>query len=231
MIELLFQICAITLGYSGFIKTKSFEAPLTKEKELQALQALSNGDKAARELLIVHNLRLVAHLVKKYDINKETSEDLISIGTIGLIKAIDSYKLDKGIKLTTYASRCIENELLMYFRCNKHHYQQVSLDETLISNKDGSEISMLETIASNNDIDVIKQIELEGNILKLKRYFYLLDEREQLILSKRFGLFGKRIYKQKELAAELNISRSYISRIEKRAFIKLYKAFNNEKRN
>lgn len=229
MIELLFHLCALTLGYSGFIKTKSFAAPLTKEKELKALQALANGDKAARELLIVHNLRLVAHLVKKYDIQKECSEDLISIGTIGLIKAIDSYKLEKGIKLTTYASRCIENEILMYFRGNKYYYQQLSLDETMISNKDGSEVSLLETIADNTDIDIIKQMEIDSNCRKLKKYFYLLDEREQLILKKRFGLYGERTYKQKELAQELNISRSYISRIEKRAFIKLYKAFNKEK--
>lgn len=214
--------------FTGYIRSQSFAKPLSKEEEEKCIALLQQQDRGAREKLIEHNLRLVAHIVKKYDIKKTQSDDLISIGTIGLIKAIDSFQPAYGKKLTTYASRCIENEILMYLRKNKNSLQEVSLNEPIANEKDGSEITLLDAIAAPPQRSVVEQIQLEQRLKQLEKYLPLLDERELFVLEKRFGLHGVKEQTQKQIAEELSISRSYISRIEKRAFLKLYKAFRKE---
>ena len=204
---------------------KTFLKPLTTQEETFYLRKCRQGDKAARDVLIERNLRLVAHIVKKYDIKKTQTDDLISIGTIGLIKAVDSFRPEMGKKLTTYASRCIENEILMYLRKNRNSFQEVSLNEPIANEKDGSEITLLDAIAAPTQRSVVEKIQLEKDLKQLKEYLSLLDERELMIITKRFGLNGSREQTQKEIAQELHISRSYVSRIEKRAFLKIYKAF------
>ncbi|WP_075878103.1 RNA polymerase sporulation sigma factor SigK [Merdibacter massiliensis] len=228
MFTLLMEALASMFYFTGYIRSQSFAKPLSKEEEEKCIALLQQQDRGAREKLIEHNLRLVAHIVKKYDIKKTQSDDLISIGTIGLIKAIDSFQPAYGKKLTTYASRCIENEILMYLRKNKNSLQEVSLNEPIANEKDGSEITLLDAIAAPPQRSVVEQIQLEQRLKQLEKYLPLLDERELLVLEKRFGLHGEKEQTQKQIAEELSISRSYISRIEKRAFLKLYKAFRKE---
>ena len=225
MFTTIFEVLANALCFVGYIRSNSFQQPLSKEDEAKYLALLPEHDEEARNMLIEHNLRLVAHIVKKYDIKREQTEDLISIGTIGLIKAIDSFKPEKGHKLTTYASRCIENEILMYLRSSKNYFQNVSLNEPIATDKDGSEITLIDAISAPEDKSVIENIILEDNIKKLKTYIYVLDSRELEIITKRFGLFNQREQTQREIAKELHISRSYVSRIEKRAFMKIYREF------
>lgn len=225
MLSLLFEVLSSALGYVGYIRNNSFAKPLSKEEEAACIERLNAHDPLAREELIEHNLRLVAHIVKKYDIRKEQTEDLISIGTIGLIKAVDSFKSEKGHKLTTYASRCIENEILMYLRSSKNYFQNVSLNDPIASDKDGSEITLIDAIAAPEEKSVIETMILDENIQKLKAYIPILDGRELEILTKRFGLYGQKEQTQREIASQLHISRSYVSRIEKRAFMKLYREF------
>ena len=210
-----------TASYSNNV----FPDPLSKEDEEKYIKLANMGNIEARNKLIEHNLRLVAHIVKKYDIKKTQTDDLISIGTIGLIKAVDSFRPEMGKKLTTYASRCIENEILMYLRKNRNSFQEVSLNEPIANEKDGSEITLLDAIAAPTQRSVVEKIQLEKDLKQLKEYLSLLDERELMIITKRFGLNGSREQTQKEIAQELHISRSYVSRIEKRAFLKIYKAF------
>lgn len=228
LFTLLMEALASMFYFTGYIRSQSFAKPLSKEEEEKCIALLQQQDRGAREKLIEHNLRLVAHIVKKYDIKKTQSDDLISIGTIGLIKAIDSFQPAYGKKLTTYASRCIENEILMYLRKNKNSLQEVSLNEPIANEKDGSEITLLDAIAAPPQRSVVEQIQLEQRLKQLEKYLPLLDERELLVLEKRFGLHGVKEQTQKQIAEELSISRSYISRIEKRAFLKLYKAFRKE---
>ena len=228
MFTLLMEALASMFYFTGYIRSQSFAKPLSKEEEERCIALLQQKDPHAREQLIEHNLRLVAHIVKKYDIKKTQSDDLISIGTIGLIKAIDSFQPQLGKKLTTYASRCIENEILMYLRKNRNHFQEVSLNEPIANEKDGSEITLLDAIAAPTQRSVVERIQLEQQLKQLRSYLPLLEDRELLILEKRFGLHGRKEQTQKEIAQELGISRSYVSRIEKRAFLKLYKAFRKE---
>lgn len=217
--------------YIGSMKNTSFLKPLSKEKEAEYLLLWSEKkDLAAREKLIEHNLRLVAHIVKKYDIHKET-QDLISIGTIGLIKAVDSYRLDKGKKLTTYASRCIENEILMHLRANKNHYATISLDDTITSDNDGNSMNLLDSLAAPQDTSIVENLTLEEDKKRLLACFHVLDEKEKEIIEKRYGMNHHKEYKQKEIAKELNISRSYVSRIEKRALMKLYREYLKHEKN
>ena len=183
-----------------------------------------NGDITARNKLIEHNLRLVAHIVKKFDNSKYDTDDLISIGTIGLIKGIDSFKKSKATKITTYAARCIENEILMHFRSNKKQASTVSLNDSIGYDKDGNEVSLIEMI-KDDSIDFADSIHLKDNILLLKKYFHVLNKREQEILIKRYGLLNEEEHTQKQIAKDLNISRSYVSRIEKRALSKVLKEF------
>ena len=206
--------------FTGYIRSQSFARPLSREDEERCLMALKQGDAYARDQLIEHNLRLVAHIVKKYDIRRTQTDDLISIGTIGLIKAVD----------TLYASRCIENEILMYLRKNRNSFSDVSLNEPIANEKDGSEITLMDAIAAPPQRSVCEQIVLEEQLRQLQQFLPLLDERELLIIEKRFGLHGRREQTQKEIAQELGISRSYVSRIEKRAFLKLYRAFRRQQK-
>ena len=225
MFTLLMEALAQMFYFTGYIRSQSFAKPLSKEEEERCIALLAEKDREAREKLIEHNLRLVAHIVKKYDIKKTQTDDLISIGTIGLIKAVDSFRPEMGKKLTTYASRCIENEILMYLRKNRNSFQEVSLNEPIANEKDGSEITLLDAIAAPMQRSVVEKIQLEKDLKQLKEYLSLLDERELMIITKRFGLNGSGEQTQKEIAQELHISRSYVSRIEKRAFLKIYKAF------
>lgn len=217
--------------FTGYIRSQSFARPLSREDEERCLAALQKGDAYARDQLIEHNLRLVAHIVKKYDIRRTQTDDLISIGTIGLIKAVDTFAPEKGKKLATYASRCIENEILMYLRKNRNSFSDVSLNEPIANEKDGSEITLMDAIAAPEQRSVCEQIVLEERLKQLQAFLPLLDERELLIIEKRFGLHGRKEQTQKEIAQELGISRSYVSRIEKRAFLKLYRAFRRQEKN
>ncbi len=214
--------------FVSFIKTQAFKKQLSLEEENQLIEKYHNGDKDARNKLIEHNLRLVAHISKKYENNKDLQEDLISIGTIGLIKAVDSYKPQKSTKLGTYAARCIENEILMHLRTNKKTALDVSLNEVLGVDKDGGEMTLLD-ILPNDEKEIIDQVETSDQIKKLYEYFKILNPREQEILIYRYGLNNQKEKTQKEIADELNISRSYVSRLEKRALIKLLKAYINDK--
>lgn len=210
MFTLLMEALAQMFYFTGYIRSQSFAKPLSKEEEERCIALLTEKDREAREKLIEHNLRLVAHIVKKYDIKKTQTDDLISIGTIGLIKAVDSFRPEMGKKLTTYASRCIENEILMYLRKNRNSFQEVSLNEPIANEKDGSEITLLDAIAAPTQRSVVEKIQLEKDLKQLKEYLSLLDERELMIITKRFGLNGSREQTQKEIAQELHISRSYV---------------------
>ena len=208
---------------TGAVHTSSFPQPLNPEEEKECLKKLKSGDKQARNKLIEHNLRLVAHLVKKYD-TKEETEDLISIGTIGLIKGIDSFDVDKGLKLTTYISKCIENEILMTLRKNKNQ-PTVSLDDAIGQDKDGNLIRLFEVIQDTDQINVIEHMTKQRQKEILYQALNTLDALEKDILIQRYGLYNHEPKTQKEIAQAYRISRSYVSRIEKRAFIKLLKFF------
>ena len=189
-----------------------------------------NGDNDARSSLIEHNLRLVAHIVKKFESSGVDQDDLIGIGTIGLIKGIDSYKNDKNIKVGTYVSRCIENEILMFFRTNKKHKNNVSLDDAIGYDKDGNVISLIDVIEDTDEDTLENKVYLNENIDLLNKYIDKLNKREKEIIIKRYGLNNTKEMTQKDIAKELKISRSYVSRIEKRAITKILRAFIKEKK-
>ena len=215
--------------FISYIKSKTFDLPLSAKEERFYLEKKEQGDKNARDLLIEKNLRLVAHIAKKYNNNKDLQEDLISIGTIGLIKAIDSYSLDKKTKLATYASKCIENEILMHLRKNKKLNLEVSLNEVIGVDRDGSEI-VLEELIDNKEKPIIDQIYQKDNIDTFLNIFHILTPKEQDILSKRYGLNNYDKMTQNEIAKEYHISRSYVSRIEKKALIKVLKCYINKEK-
>lgn len=215
--------------FISYIKSKTFDLPLNAKEERFYLEKKEQGDKNARDLLIEKNLRLVAHIAKKYNNNKDLQEDLISIGTVGLIKAIDSYSLDKKTKLATYASKCIENEILMHLRKNKKLNLEVSLNEVIGVDRDGSEI-VLEELIDNKEKPIIDQIYQKDNIDTFLNIFHILTPKEQDILSKRYGLNNYDKMTQNEIAKEYHISRSYVSRIEKKALIKLLKCYINKEK-
>ena len=208
----------------GAINNQAFPDPLTPEEEEYYLNQMAQGDKGARENLIEHNLRLVAHIVKKYQNQSDDKEDLISIGTIGLIKAIDSFSPDKGTKLATYAARCIDNEILMLFRSTKKMRNDVSLYDPIGFDKEGNEICLIDVVKDEekdiNDV-IIQQLAIE----KIEKNLDALTERERDIIIRRFGLGNHEEETQQEIAKSYNISRSYVSRIEKRALMKLYREF------
>jgi len=206
-----------------------FPDPLSKEEEEKCIEMLKTGDKNARAKLIEHNLRLVAHIVKKYE-NNNDNDDLISIGTIGLIKGIDSYSKSHNTRITTYIARCVENEILMYFRNNKKHSKNISINESIGFDKEGNEITILDILKTDNP-DFLGDIHTKNNIKLLKKYFNVLNSREKEIIIKRYGLNDYDELTQKEIAKKLGISRSYVSRIEKRALTKLLKEFLKEKNN
>jgi RNA polymerase sporulation-specific sigma factor len=209
------------------IFVKSFPKPLSTKEEAEYLRRCKEGDKDARDKLIEHNLRLVAHIVKKYNIADKETDDLISIGTIGLIKAIDTFDDEKGIRLATYASRCIDNELLMMLRSGKRISKEVYLYDPIGSDKEGNEINLLDII-EEAEIDVVDNIVLEDDIKKLYSIIgKVLTDREREIICLRYGLSNNREVTQREIANKLGISRSYVSRIEKKALKKLKECFES----
>ena len=202
----------------------SFPKPLSKKEEEKALRDLAEGNENARKLLIEHNLRLVAHIVKKYYSNYSDQEDLISIGTIGLIKGINSFKVEKGARLATYCARCIENEILMYFRNNKKLQQEISFSEPIDTDSEGNPLTLMDIIAVDDTI--IEDIDLKGKLTKLVEILNSMENnREKEIITKRYGLNGLTPLTQREIAKELNISRSYVSRIEKKVLNEIKASF------
>lgn len=203
----------------------SFPKPLSAAKERELLQKYKKeGDENARNELIEHNLRLVAHVIKKYYSSYTDQDDLISIGTIGLIKAIDSFDVDKGAKLATYAARCIENEILMHFRALKKNSAVVSINEPIDTDSEGNPLYLIDVIYADNTI--VEDIDLSDNTKKLYKLVEKMeDEREKQIIIKRYGLFFQKEMTQREIAKEMGISRSYVSRIEKKVIEQLKKEF------
>ena len=207
-----------------------FPDPLSNKEEEELLIKMNNGDTKARDILIEHNLRLVAHIVKKYENKNEDVDDLISIGTIGLIKGIDSFNKSKNAKMTTYVAKCIENEILMYYRSNKHNNKNISLNEPIGYDKEGDEITLLDVLKTSKP-DYALEIHNQDNIKLIDKYFSVLNKREKEIIIKRYGLDDTDKLTQKEIAKKFNISRSYVSRIEKRALTKMLKEYIKNKNN
>ena len=204
---------------------KTFLSPLTMEQESECLKKMKNGDLEARNELIERNMRLVAHVAKKYQNPEDEMEYLISIGTIGLIKAVETYKEDYGSRLATYAARCIDNELLMHFRAKKKTSKEVSLYEPIGTDKEGNQIQLLDVVVSEDE-DVVELLEQDRKVRRLNEIIpQTLSGRELFIIINRYGLYGKKTMTQREIARKLGISRSYVSRIEKRAIEKLRQAF------
>ena len=223
--NLLNDLFIFTTSYSNTL----FPEPLSKEEEKKCVEEMLLGNKESRNKLIEHNLRLVAHIVKKYDHRKEDEDDLISIGTIGLIKGIDSFSYKHGTRITTYCARCIENELLMHYRSNKKNSKNISINESVGFDKDGNEITFLDILKTPKP-DFALDMHIKNNIALLKKYLNILTDREREIIIKRYGLNDNDETTQKEIAKELNISRSYVSRIEKRALTKILREFIKNKK-
>ncbi len=223
--SLLMKIASAVYYFALHVKgAGSFPPPLSAEREAELLEKSRNGDDDARNELIEHNLRLVAHIVKKYYNTGADQDDMISIGTIGLIKAVSTFNADKGIHLATYASRCIENEILMFFRNQKKTAQDVFISDPIDTDKDGNTLTLIDVIADKSDI--ADEIDTKIKVEKLRVILPVcLTERERLIIEMRYGLFGREELTQREIAKKLNISRSYVSRIEKSALEKLRKQF------
>ncbi|RXT14784.1 RNA polymerase sporulation sigma factor SigK [Ammoniphilus sp. CFH 90114] len=210
--------------FISYIKNNAFPQPLSEADELKYLKMMEKGSEHARNMLIEHNLRLVAHIVKKFENTGEDSEDLISIGTIGLIKAIESYQTNKGTKLATYAARCIENEILMHLRSLKKTRKDVSLHDPIGTDKEGNEISLIDVLGTDMN-EVVDKVQLQIEKSKIYKHIHVLDDREKEVIIGRFGLETQEEKTQREIAKELGISRSYVSRIEKRALMKLFNEF------
>lgn len=203
----------------------SFPKALSTKAEAELLQKMADGDDNARKKLIEHNLRLVAHVAKKYFGSGADQDDLVSIGTVGLIKAVSSFKPDKGIRLATYAARCIDNEILMYFRAAKKTAQDVYISDPIDTDKDGNTLTLIDVITDNSDI--VEDLDLKLKLKKLQEYLKdTLTPRELTIIRLRYGLDGKSELPQREVAKKLKISRSYVSRIEKKALEKLRSRFD-----
>ena len=214
------MLCSLQLS------TGSFPRPLSPKEEQRYLERAAAGDLEARNVLIERNLRLVAHIMKKYYASESDQEDLISIGTIGLIKAVGSYRLDKNIKFATYASRCIENEILMYFRSRRKNSQDVSLSELIETGTDGAALELQDVVAGEEDL--LEDLAARENARRLRAAVEaVLTDQEKEVVCMRYGLFGRRPQKQREVADRLGISRSYVSRIEKRALERLREALRD----
>lgn len=222
ILSVIFRPFIVLCGY--MISSNTFPKPLNREEEEKYLKLHSKGDKAAKDILIERNLRLVAHMVKKYHNTGRDVEDLISIGTIGLIKGIDTFKFDKGARLATYAARCIDNEILMNIRQNKKTQMEVSLHDPIGSDKEGNEINLLDILGTDPD-EVIDKVDLKFETKKLYNSIdEVLGKREKIIVQLRYGLIDGDYKTQREIAEILKISRSYVSRIESRALDKLSRA-------
>ncbi len=218
------RICLFT----NYVSTaQGFPKNLTLEEEKKCFEKMKKGDKKARERLISHNLRLVAHIVKRYT-NSLEADDLLSVGTIGLIKAVDSFDYDKNVQLSTYAARCINNEILMLIRANKKHKNVVSLN-TLTTNNDDDKDLELEDVLSSDEEEVFSQVETKLSMQRIENIISKnLDSREKKVIELRYGLGGERAYTQKEIAKRLGISRSYISRIENKALALIREEFEKQ---
>ena len=208
----------------GSYSNNLFPDPLTPEEESKYLDEMEKGSKEARSKLIEHNLRLVAHIVKKFEHDVSFQDDLISIGTIGLIKGIDTYSRYKNVRLTTYAARCIQNEILMYYRSNNKYNKNISINDGIGYDKDGNEITIVDILKSDKP-DFALDLYKKENIKLLSEYFQVLTKREKEIITYRYGLNNEDELTQKEIAKKLHISRSYVSRIEKRALTKMLREF------
>ena len=212
-----------SLFYSLQLQTGSFPKPLTAEEERLYLERSAQGDLEARNILIERNLRLVAHIMKKYYAQTSDQEDLISIGTIGLIKAVSTFDVSKGARLATYAARCVENEILMYFRSQRKSAQDVSLSDYIETGSDGAALSLMDVVSE--DADLLEQVTTRQAIQQLRRVMAdCLTDQERLVITMRYGLDGSAPHRQREVASACAISRSYVSRIEKRALQKLKEA-------
>ena len=225
----LFEIIRDLFCFTGSYSADAFLEPLSSEEEKKYILEKMNGSVEARNKLIEHNLRLVAHIVKKYDSKYVDNDDLISIGTIGLIKGVDTFSLSKNVKITTYCARCIENEILMYFRKNNKYSKDISINEAVGYDKDGNPICIQDLIKCDN-VDFCDDIDLKDNIKLLYKYMDVLTPREKEIIISRYGLDNSREETQKMISKKLKISRSYVSRIEKRALTKLLREFLKEQK-
>ncbi|PRR73583.1 RNA polymerase sporulation sigma factor SigK [Neomoorella humiferrea] len=201
----------------SYITSNAFPQPLSEEEEQKYLELWRQGDQKARNILIEHNLRLVAHITKKFENTGEDSDDLISIGTVGLIKAINTYNMNKGTKLATYAARCIENEILMHLRATKKNRSEVSLYDPIGTDKEGNEIALIDVLGSDQDVAEIVENSYERQ--RVMQKVNVLTPREKKVLAMRFGLFQGLRRTQRDIARKMGISRSYVSRIEKSAYI------------
>ena len=222
IISLLSNFLHLILGIGT---PQKFPPPLSAEKEREYFARLkNNSDAVAREELILHNLRLVSHIVRKYYASSPNQDDLVSIGTVGLVKAVDSFSSSNGARFATYASKCIQNEILMYFRSQKKLSAEVSLNETIDIDRDGNPLTYMDVISSEDNL--VDDVERDIRIQKVKRFMKTeLNGRERQVISMRYGLDGKKPLTQKETSELLGISRSYVSRIEKGALEKLNDAF------
>jgi RNA polymerase sporulation-specific sigma factor len=212
----------------SYLNNNSFPQPLSPRDEKKYLTLMTQGDSNARSILIEHNLRLVAHVIKKFENTGEDQEDLISIGTVGLIKAIDSFRDDKGTRLATYAARCIENEILMHIRATTKRKAEVLLHDPIGTDKEGNEITILDVLGTDSD-DVLNEVDKKILEAKLYEVIKRLKMRERTVLAMRFGLPMGRRKTQKEIARSLGISRSYVSRIEKKVIAKIAEEFIQER--
>jgi RNA polymerase sporulation-specific sigma factor len=204
----------------GYISNNAFPHPLTEEEEAKVLEKHENGDEEARNMLIEHNLRLVAHITKKFESAGLDKDDLISIGTIGLIKSINTFNRNKGTKLATYAARCIENEILMHLRSTKNMRTEVSLYDPIGTDKEGNEVALVDVLGTDGDM-VLQAVEAYYEQKELLEKVGALESRERFVLKSRYGLFNSLRRTQREIAKKLGISRSYVSRIEKKAIQRL----------
>ena len=217
-----------SLMYALQLQSGSFPKPLTAQEERYYLEKAAQGDLTARNILIERNLRLVAHIMKKYYAVTSDQEDLISIGTIGLIKGISTFDPSKGARLATYAARCVENEILMYFRSQRKSSQDVSLSDFIETGTDGAALALMDVVA--DDGDLLEQVSLRESVTTLRRAIQThLTQQERQVIALRYGLEGGRALRQREVADRTGISRSYVSRIEKRALEKLRQALEDEK--
>lgn len=216
--------------FTGAYSNNVFPEQLPEDKELEYIKLAKKGDKDARNKLIEHNLRLVAHIVKKFEATNHDIDDLIGIGTVGLIKGIDTYSENKKVKLATYAAKCAENEILMYFRSDKKNSKNISIYEEISFDKEGNKITILD-ILKTPDPDFVEDIYINDNIKLLQKYLEVLTPREKEIIEARYGLKNRDEETQKDIAKRLKISRSYVSRLEKRATTKILREFiKNQKK-
>ena len=230
LINILNYLASNLMFFTGAYSNNVFPEQLPKELEDEYIKKAKAGDKEARNQLIEHNLRLVAHIVKKFESTGHDVDDLIGIGTVGLIKGIDTYSENKKVKLATYAAKCAENEILMYFRADKKNSKNVSLYEEISYDKEGNKITILD-ILKTSDPDFIDEIYKNDNIKLLNKYLNVLTPREKEIITCRYGLNGQEEETQKDIAKKLNISRSYVSRLEKRATTKILREFLKNQKN